>query len=155
MSELSDRWLEPDPELREALLRRYGQIRPDGFWQRLRFQGKRLAWKAVIGGTYVFKRLLDIVVSLELLIVLAPVFLLVAAANPCPCGYLGSPARTCTCTPHALQKYRAKFSGPLLDRIDMHVEVPALKIEEITEVGLTVESSNDIRKRVSSSLHHM
>lgn len=80
MSELSDRWLEPDPELREALLRRYGQIRPDGFWQRLRFQGKRLAWKAVIGGTYVFKRLLDIVVSLELLIVLAPVFLLVAAA---------------------------------------------------------------------------
>ena len=66
--------------MREALLRRYGQIRPDGFWQRLRFQGKRLAWKAVIGGTYVFKRLLDIVVSLELLIVLAPLFLLVAVA---------------------------------------------------------------------------
>lgn len=80
MSELPDRWLEPDPELREELLRRYGQIRPDGFWQRLRFQGKRLAWKAVIGGTYVFKRLLDIVVSLELLIVLAPLFLLVAVA---------------------------------------------------------------------------
>ena len=80
MSEQSDRWLEPDPDMRDALLHRYGQIRPDGFWQRLAFQGKRLTWKAVIGGARGFKRLLDIAVSLELLILLAPVLLLVAAA---------------------------------------------------------------------------
>lgn len=80
MSEQSDRWLEPDPEVRDALLRRYGQIRPDGFWRRLGFQGKRLAWKSVIGGTRVFKRSLDIAVSLELLMLLAPVLLLVAIA---------------------------------------------------------------------------
>ena len=79
MSEQSDRWLEPDPQLREALLHRYGQIRPDGFWQQSRFQLKRLTWKVVIGSTYVFKRLLDIVVSAELLLVLAPLFLAVAA----------------------------------------------------------------------------
>ena len=79
MSEPADRQIEPDPELREALLRRYGRVRPDGFRQRLSFQGKRLAWKAVVGSTYVFKRLLDIVVSAELLILLAPLFLIVAA----------------------------------------------------------------------------
>ena len=61
MSEQSDRWFEPDPTLREALLSRYGQVRPDGFWRQLRFQIKRSPWKAVIGSTYVFKRLLDIV----------------------------------------------------------------------------------------------
>ena len=78
MSEQSDRWFEPDPTLREALLSRYGQVRPDGFWRQLRFQIKRSTWKAVIGSTYVFKRLLDIVVSLELLLLLAPLFLVVA-----------------------------------------------------------------------------
>jgi magnesium chelatase family protein len=51
-------------------------------------------------------------------------FQLVAAMNPCPCGYLGDPARPCTCTPHAVQRYRGRVSGPLLDRIDIHVEVP-------------------------------
>ncbi|MEI2644756.1 MAG: exopolysaccharide biosynthesis polyprenyl glycosylphosphotransferase [Candidatus Competibacter sp.] len=78
MSEQSDRWFEPDPTLREALLNRYGQVRPDGFGRQLRFQIKRSTWKAVIGSTYVFKRLLDIVVSLELLLLLAPLFLVVA-----------------------------------------------------------------------------
>ncbi|HAO31672.1 MAG TPA: exopolysaccharide biosynthesis polyprenyl glycosylphosphotransferase [Candidatus Competibacter sp.] len=79
MSEQSDRWFEPDPQLREALLTRYGQVRPDGFWHQLRFQIKRLTWKIVIGSAYVFKRLLDIVVSAELLMLLAPLFLVVAA----------------------------------------------------------------------------
>ncbi|MCC8993616.1 MAG: sugar transferase [Candidatus Contendobacter sp.] len=75
MSEPADRLAEPDPELREALLRRYGRMRPDGFWQRLRFQSKRLAWKAVVGSVYVFKRLLDIAASAVLILLLTPLFL--------------------------------------------------------------------------------
>jgi magnesium chelatase family protein len=74
-------------------------------------------------------------------------FLLVAAANPCPCGYFGS-ARACTCSPSELLRYRAKLSGPLLDRIDLHVEVPALNLDELTEGGLNGESSDVIRDRV-------
>ncbi len=75
-------------------------------------------------------------------------FLLVAAANPCPCGYLGSQVRPCVCPAHAVQKYRSKISGPLLDRIDLHVEVPCLKIDEITEEPRGVESSASVRGRV-------
>jgi magnesium chelatase family protein len=79
-------------------------------------------------------------------------FLLVAAANPCPCGYLGSAHHPCTCTPTQIQKYRARISGPLMDRIDLHVEVPALKTEELTEdVALSVESSEVIRERVKAA----
>ena len=75
MSDYSDRLIEPDAALREALLHRYGRVRPDGFWQRLAFQGKRLVWKAVVASTYVFKRLLDIVASFILLVLLTPLFL--------------------------------------------------------------------------------
>ena len=75
MSDYSDRLAEPDADLREALLRRYGRVRPDGFWQRLHFQGKRLVWKAVVVSAYVFKRLLDIVAASILLILLTPLFL--------------------------------------------------------------------------------
>ena len=75
MSDYSDRLAEPDAGLREALLRRYGRVRPDGFWRRLAFQGKRLTWKAVVGATYVLKRLLDIVASSILLVLLTPLFL--------------------------------------------------------------------------------
>jgi magnesium chelatase family protein len=75
-------------------------------------------------------------------------FLLVAASNPCPCGYLGSPARVCRCTESELHRYRAKLSGPLLDRIDLHVEVPALNLDELTENGPTGEASERIRDRV-------
>lgn len=75
MSDYADRLTEPDAALREALLRRYGRVRPDGFWRRLAFQGKRLMWKAVVGGAYVFKRLLDIVAATILLILLGPLFL--------------------------------------------------------------------------------
>lgn len=60
-------------------------------------------------------------------------FMLVAAMNPCPCGNLGHPEKDCTCTPYQIQKYRSKISGPLLDRIDIQVEVPALKTSEIVD----------------------
>ncbi len=58
-------------------------------------------------------------------------FMLVAAMNPCPCGYYGDQTRECTCSPVQIQRYQGRLSGPLLDRIDMHVEVPAVKIREI------------------------
>jgi magnesium chelatase family protein len=75
-------------------------------------------------------------------------FLLLAAANPCPCGYLGSQVRACICLPAAIQKYRGKISGPLLDRIDLHVEVPSLKLEEITGVPDGNATSTRIKDRV-------
>jgi len=74
-------------------------------------------------------------------------FMLTAAMNPCPCGYYTDPTRTCTCTPQQIQKYIGKISGPLLDRIDLHIEVPALKWKEMSseEPG---ETSFAIRERV-------
>jgi magnesium chelatase family protein len=76
-------------------------------------------------------------------------FMLVAAMNPCPCGYLGHPERECVCTPYQVQKYRAKVSGPLLDRIDLHVEVPALRLLDMTEDSpVVVEPSSSVRDRV-------
>ncbi|MBX7104631.1 MAG: YifB family Mg chelatase-like AAA ATPase [Gemmataceae bacterium] len=58
-------------------------------------------------------------------------FILVAAMNPCPCGFLGSPLRPCKCTPIQVEKYLGKVSGPLLDRIDLHIEVPAVPYQEL------------------------
>jgi magnesium chelatase family protein len=74
--------------------------------------------------------------------------MLVAAMNPCPCGYYGDQARECTCTPVQIQRYQGRLSGPLLDRIDMHVEVPAVKIREM-EKGENGASSAMMRERVS------
>lgn len=67
--------------------------------------------------------------------------------NPCPCGYLGDPKRECRCTPAQIQRYCSKISGPLLDRIDIHVEVPAVTYGEMTG-GQDGESSAAIRERV-------
>jgi magnesium chelatase family protein len=66
-------------------------------------------------------------------------FILVAAMNPCPCGYRSDPRRACTCTPPQVEKYLSKISGPLLDRIDLHVEVPAVPFTQLAETppGLT------------------
>jgi len=75
-------------------------------------------------------------------------FLLVAAANPCPCGYLGSQVRRCTCSSFAIRRYRSRISGPLLDRIDLHIEVPSLKIEEMMEDSANAEPSKNVRARV-------
>lgn len=59
-------------------------------------------------------------------------FMLIAAANPCPCGYRSDPRRACNCTPPQVEKYFGKISGPLLDRVDIHIEVPAVPFEELT-----------------------
>ena len=74
-------------------------------------------------------------------------FMLVAAMNPCPCGFFGDPKRECRCSPLQIQKYRNRISGPLLDRIDIHVEVPAVRYQDLSAVERG-ESSETIRERV-------
>ncbi len=73
--------------------------------------------------------------------------MLVAAMNPCPCGFLGDPTKDCTCSALHVQRYRAKISGPLLDRIDIQVEVPAVRYKELADQS-TGETSETIRARV-------
>ncbi len=77
-------------------------------------------------------------------------FMLVAAMNPCPCGYLTDPYHECTCTPAQIQRYHSKISGPLLDRIDIHIEVPALRYEELRRKA-PGEPSEKIRQRVEAA----
>ncbi len=74
-------------------------------------------------------------------------FMLVAAMNPCPCGYLGDPKHSCTCTPAMLQRYRTRLSGPLLDRIDLQVEVPRISHSDLSDTR-PAEASEVIRLRV-------
>lgn len=75
-------------------------------------------------------------------------FMLLAAMNPCPCGYLGDKEKHCTCTEYQINRYRAKLSGPLLDRIDIQIDVPRLTTEELLNTNSNAESSAKIRKRV-------
>lgn len=77
-------------------------------------------------------------------------FMLVGAMNPCPCGFFGSDSHDCTCTPQQITRYMSKISGPLLDRIDIHIEVPSVKFKELSseEKG---ESSAVIRQRVNTA----
>lgn len=77
-------------------------------------------------------------------------FILVASQNPCPCGYLGDPDHDCTCTPSQIINYKKKISGPLLDRIDLHIEVPRLNFEKLSSEKLG-ESSATIRTRVEEA----
>ncbi len=77
-------------------------------------------------------------------------FQLLAAMNPCPCGYLGHANNKCRCTPDQVTRYRARISGPLLDRIDMHIEVGSLPENELTAAA-TGESSSSIRERVQAA----
>ncbi|MFH1214825.1 MAG: YifB family Mg chelatase-like AAA ATPase [Candidatus Neomarinimicrobiota bacterium] len=77
-------------------------------------------------------------------------FMLVAAMNPCPCGYATDPHNKCTCTQQQIQKYMARISGPLLDRIDIHIEVPAVRFAELAN-KTPGESSETIRERVQGA----
>ena len=77
-------------------------------------------------------------------------FTLVAAMNPCPCGYLSDARRTCTCSPAAIRRYRARVSGPLLDRIDIHIEVPALAYDDLANKQ-SGEDSAHILQRVNAA----
>ncbi|HEV8524650.1 MAG TPA: YifB family Mg chelatase-like AAA ATPase [Terriglobales bacterium] len=74
-------------------------------------------------------------------------FMLAAAMNPCPCGYYNDASRECHCTPAMIQRYVSKISGPLLDRIDIHIDVPAVKYKELRS-GASPEGSEQIRERV-------
>ena len=78
-------------------------------------------------------------------------FMLVASMNPCPCGYYTDPKKECHCTPYQIQKYMSRISGPLLDRIDIHLEVPALKSSELLSFSQTAEPSCDIKKRTTQA----
>lgn len=75
-------------------------------------------------------------------------FMLLAAMNPCPCGYLGDKEKQCTCTEFQISRYLSRLSGPLLDRIDLQIEVPKLTSDELLNSAKSEESSADIRKRV-------
>ncbi|HEY0197228.1 MAG TPA: YifB family Mg chelatase-like AAA ATPase [Rhodanobacter sp.] len=82
-------------------------------------------------------------------------FQLVAAMNPCPCGYAGDPRQRCQCTPDQIKRYRSRISGPLLDRIDLYVEVPQVALAELgTPRGARDEDSAIVRARVLSARRH-
>ncbi|MFQ5695539.1 MAG: ATP-binding protein, partial [Terriglobia bacterium] len=74
-------------------------------------------------------------------------FMLVAAMNPCPCGFFNDPTRECRCTPPMIQRYVSKISGPLLDRIDIHIDVPAVRYRELRQPK-PGEASEAVRGRV-------
>ena len=74
----------------------------------------------------------------------------VAAMNPCPCGYFGHPTRRCTCTAQAVSRYLSRVSGPLLDRLDLHIEVPPVEFEQL-DTDEKAESSRSIRGRVNAA----
>lgn len=76
--------------------------------------------------------------------------MLVAAMNPCPCGYFGHPTKSCTCSPYAISRYLAKVSGPMLDRMDIHVEVPPVDFENLSSQE-NLETSAEIRERVNKA----
>ena len=78
-------------------------------------------------------------------------FQLIAAMNPCPCGYAGHPNGRCRCTPDQVLRYRARISGPILDRIDMHVDVPSLPFAELHQTTVPGQSSPQIQQQVSAA----
>ena len=80
-------------------------------------------------------------------------FMLIAALNPCPCGYYTHPKKTCRCSHHQIQKYRNKISGPLLDRIDIHIDVPPVAYRDLQN-AVAEESSASIRERVIKARKH-
>src|SRR5439155_12346360 len=87
-------------------------------------------------------------------VVFPAAFQLVAAMNPCPCGWLGDPADACRCTPPLVDRYRARVSGPLLDRIDLHVEVPRVPVSALADETTGEERSEAVRARVEAARAH-
>src|SRR3989338_8310256 len=77
-------------------------------------------------------------------------FTLLAAANPCPCGYLKDETRSCVCSPAAITRYQKRISGPILDRIDIHLSVPAVKVEKLTHESKS-ENSKTIQSRAQKA----
>lgn len=77
-------------------------------------------------------------------------FLLVAAANPCPCGFLGDPKRSCTCSASTILKYQKRLSGPILDRIDLHIQMPPVEVDKLSD-NFSSESSANIQSRVEKA----
>ncbi len=77
-------------------------------------------------------------------------FVLVAASNPCPCGYLGSPTKHCRCLPGQINQYKKRISGPIIDRIDMHIDLPPVELEKLTGESRS-ETSKEVRKRVQAA----
>ena len=77
-------------------------------------------------------------------------FILIAASNPCPCGYLGHPKKVCKCMPGTIMKYRKRLSGPILDRIDLHIDVPPVTEDQLLEEA-NAEKSEAIRKRIDKA----
>ncbi len=79
-------------------------------------------------------------------------FMMIAAMNPCPCGFLGDPTHECTCSSMQVLHYQKKISGPLMDRIDIHIEVPAVKVDKLIAQHPThIETSEDVRKHVQKA----
>jgi len=80
-------------------------------------------------------------------------FILIAAANPCPCGYLGDPKRECRCLPGQIARYQKRISGPMIDRIDLHLEVPAVEVEKLTgeKKDKGQKTSGQVRKEVEEA----
>ncbi len=78
-------------------------------------------------------------------------FMLVASMNPCPCGFYGSAAHECTCSPSQIQKYMSRISGPLLDRIDIHIEVDEVRYDELASNDVHAESSAEVKARVDKA----
>ncbi len=78
--------------------------------------------------------------------------MLIASQNPCPCGYLGDKTHTCACSPSQISRYKKRVSGPLLDRIDIHLDIPAVNVEKLTEIESgNVENSQTVRERVQKA----
>ena len=75
-------------------------------------------------------------------------FMLVGAMNPCRCGYFGHPTRKCTCKPIDVKRYISRISGPMLDRVDIQIELPSLSYSELADNSGTAERSEDVRERV-------
>jgi magnesium chelatase family protein len=78
--------------------------------------------------------------------------MLIASQNPCPCGYLGDKTHHCSCSSSQISRYKKRVSGPILDRIDIHIDIPAIKVDKLTEIESgNVENSQTIRNRVQQA----